>query len=223
MPAGNRAFTAIYLAHRIGATGWIGAGGKEAAKAPPAWNYALPTPAVNPQAQDFITETIRQGRRVQMTKSDERVKFDAVGRITPTLHVLVWKANVGFMILDLSTYASVTESTPGLAEADQHGWRNAPCSFTIETSETVNKKVAAVDPTAKNAKWTTDFLKISADASPAGHSLKQAWVECVTRDQPAAAAALLSFHNAQDYNGLSLDEVAKIFQDYNSIVDAPRG
>lgn len=223
MPAGNRAFTAIYLAHRIGATGWVGAGSKEAAKAPPAWNYALPTPAVNAQAQDFITETIRQGRRVQMTKADDRVKFDAAGRITPTLHVLVWKANVGFMILDLGTYNSVTESTPGLAEADQHGWRNAPCSFTIETLETVNKKVAAADPNAKNAKWTTDYLKVSADASHAGHSLKQAWVDYVTRNKEAAAETILGFHNAKDYNGLSLEEVAKIFQDYNSIVDAPRG
>lgn len=228
LPTGNRPVIAIYMMHRVGATGWVGSGTKGASQ-PPKWRFALPHPKSNPEAYEFIKEVTRHSRRVQMTPGlktdtgvDKKVKFDHVGRMTLECHVLCWRPGVGFFELVVSGFDAASTTVENLEAADKKGLTSLTCSFEIDTKVTENKKVMKVDPTAKNAHWEFEFVKISADGSEKALAVMNAWREYLARDRKTVANTLLEFMNTKDYDGLDLSEVTNILKQYNTIPDEPR-
>lgn len=229
MPIGNRPYTAVYLCYRLGATGWQGGGAKGSGGKPPLWRFALPHPKVNPAAWDYIKEVIRHGRRVQFTPGlnqqtgvDKKAKFDGVGRMTPEVHVLCWRPIVGFFELVIGGYASTTETINSLDAADKNGLTNLTCSFSIETVKEINKKVAAIDPTAKNASWDSEIVKVSADGSEKSAGILTTWREFCNRDRKTLVNTMLAFMNTTDFDGMTLPQIDVLLKKYNEIEDEPR-
>lgn len=229
LPMGNRPYTAIYLCYRLAATGWQGSGTNGSGGKPPLWRFALPHPRVNASAYDFIKEVTRHSRNVQMTPGlvketgiDKKAKFDAVGRMTPELHILCWRPGAGFFILVVGGYGSVTETCPALDDADRKGMVAKPCSFEIEKRRVENKKVMKVNPTAANAFWDEEFLQVKGDGSDRGLQILKEWQELQARDPVSVTNTLLEFMHTKDFEGMPLNEVEGLLKKYNEIPDEPR-
>lgn len=223
MPVGNRPIVSVYVCHRIGATGWEGAGSKGSGNKAPKWRFVLPHPKVMPDALEYIKEVTRHSRRMQMTKAEKKEKFDFVGRMTLCADILCWRPGVGFHVLVVSGYGPASETINNLDEADKKGLTGLTCSFEIDGKEVVNKAVMKADPAAKNAKWDEEFVKISADGgSERAVSILAAWRDLTSRDRKTVATTMLAFMQGSDFDGLSLAKVTEILKTYNTIPDEPR-
>lgn len=215
MPAGNRPFYAVYVAHRIGATGWIGAGSAGKGGNPPAWRFALPSPLVDPKAVDLVRETLKIGRKVQFTTSSDRVKFDDVGRLTPEIQILVWTPDCGFVVLVGAGHKTVDASLTNAAKVEKKP--GTPVKFGISVEETVNKRVQKADPNAKNAAWTDAVITVDVEAGSEGERLFAAWNELKTRDVKTLATHVGHFKRATDYSGLTVEEVETLLSSYSEL------
>ena len=217
-PTGQRDFCAVYVSHRLAATGWIGAGSAGSGE-PPAFSYALPTgraPEVGKRALKAAADTLSIGRKIQFTPSDDRVKFDDIGRITPELQILVWNPEVGFLILVAPGYKSTIDTLESLRESEVEKAPGAPVVVSVEETEEKNKRVAKENPNAKNASWTTQYLGFRVDAGQNGVRLMEAWKELRARDAVNTANTALSFITAQDFQGHTLDQVEDLIARYRA-------
>ena len=212
MPAGNRPFYGVYICHRIGGTGWIGAGSAGKGGNPPAWRFALPDPRVVPSVAETARAVLKIGRKIQFTKGDERVKFDVIGRLTPEVHILVWTPECGFVILVGPGHKTVEDTLKDLEKVEKRPM--TPVRFGLEIDEVVNKKVQKVDPNAKNASWTDTRISVNIVAEKEIQRIGTAWQEFLSRDRVAVANAATNFRMASDFDGLSAEEVQTLADAY---------
>jgi hypothetical protein len=222
MPLANRPWTGILLAYRIGAVGWIGAGGKGKSGTPPAYRFVLPNLRVAPEALELSRRVLAIARDVQFTKAPDRVKYDHLGRLTAEMQILCWHPVAKACILVVPGYRSTTETSERLVTAEQKNWVRQPCVFTIETAEEVNKRVAKEDPSAKNASWTETYTQPVVDSTPAGLEMRQAFEAEIGRDRVAFANLLRNFFTGSDFTGLALAEVKALLDKYEQIPKTPR-
>lgn len=219
MPAGSRGYPCIYLAQRLGAVGWEGSG-SAGSGAPPKWSFVLPTlrtslvePAV---VAELSRNVLKVGRKVQFTPSDDRVKFDTVGRLTPELQLLVWTPEAQFVVLIIPGYSPTQNTLDKLRQSEIEQTPGAPVRFAIEEEEVRNQRVMKTDPTAKNAVWTDHYVSAALDAGPTGSRLLEAWKALRESDPVTLANTLKSFVDATDYAGLSVEAVAELLESYST-------
>ena len=213
MPAGVRPYTAIYLGYRIGATGWKGAGSAGSSGEPPLFKYALPVPLVNKDAAALIQETMHVGSRVQFTKSAERVKFDAAGRLSPDIHILCWQQDVGFLILTAGSFDSTENTVEGIKKA---GCKTLfPYAFEPQKEVIVNKKAPEG---AANRSWEKYWIKATLDGSQKGEICLQAFRAANARDPVLFSNTILKFFTAEDFDGLDINAVIAKLGEYEPIL-----
>lgn len=219
LPVGNRAYTAIFVSWRIGAVGWVGSGRKGVKGQPPAFRFALPNLRASKAVSPLLKSAQDICRRVQFTSKDAKVKFDGLGRLTTEVQILAWVADPTprFIILVAPGFKTVEQTVASLTTAEEQRWILQPCSFTITEIQQVNKKVQAVDPTAANASWLDYGLTVTLDSTPNGAKLREAFTNYINRDRIAASQTMKRFLTAEDFNGLSLQEVADLLPKYDLI------
>lgn len=211
MPAGNRAFYAVYLAYRVGATGWRGAGSNTKGGSPPLWKFAIPHPRVGGMAAaKTILKTMAVGSKVQFTKSDDRVKFDPVGRLTPEVHVLVWTPGAGFIILTTAGFESSRDTAESLAQVEKA--MGMAHKFEIYDKDIENKKVAEG---AKNKRWKSYSIKGTLDPVQKAADMTMAFKALKERDMVAVSKIIGGFVTASDYaGGLDFGQIQAKMNEY---------
>lgn len=221
MPVGRRPFMAVYLCHRIAGTGWKG-GGTRGSGSPPLWHFALPYPSAHPKGPELTERALRVGRGVQFTKSDDRVKFDQLGRLTTEVHVLVWTPQTQFIVLVIAGYRPTVLTTEVLKDKIKQ-YVGQPLRWELETEVQENKRVAKENPDAKNARWEEHYLTSTFEPTDKSREIKAAWDEYFARDTLGAGNAMRAFQLAADYQGLSIDEVDDLLRKYEPLITQTRG
>jgi len=219
LPAANRPYVAIYIASRMAATGWRGAG-SAGSSAPPVWRFAIPHFRVNPEATTLTRKVIAAGKKVQYTPGALRDKFDEVGRLVPAVHILLWNSRTGFFLLDCPGY-----KTSELTLVVNKGLEaNSVVPVRIEVFEELqqNKRVMGEDPSAKNAQWKEHYVKANCDASmlnsdPRAAAQHQAFQAYFAGNGVEVAGVLSMFLNGTDYAGLAMPEIVNILEAYERL------
>jgi hypothetical protein len=231
LPPGMRNYTCIYLSYRLAGIGWVGEGGKGKTGRPPKWQFALQGALIDPRAVKLADDVTGCARLVQYaTKEPQPGKFlksdfDAVGRMALSAHVLVWTPQLGFHLLCFSNFDSVVAtvaSVKALSEAKVNGQKinpfGAPVCVCPETETKINKKVHAVDPNAKNAKWDMQYcsFNLSVDQQESKPVYEQ-FEEFKRTRRLEFATKLQEFWKASDFNGMSTPEVEALVKEYGKI------
>jgi hypothetical protein len=230
LPAGGRAYTAIFLSSRIGALGWVGAGKKGVKGTKPKFRFVLPHPRANVVVAPLIPRVQAVCRRVQFTKNHEKVKFDQVGRLVSEVEILVWVAEPipTFAILSVPGFKSVEYTSAVLGKAEiELKLTGKPCSFSLKELPQNNKRVSdehkaalAVNPNApapSNETWNEFGVDVALDSGTYGVRLNGLWREALTRDPKAVATVVQKFMTAADFSGLSVPEVDQLLVQYDLI------
>lgn len=221
LPSGDRPWTGIYIATRMGAIGWDGAGTAGQKGKAPHWRFILPSPRVQPASLPLHTQMMKIGSKIQFTKSENREKFDKLGRLSPFLNVLVWRPGLGFGLLVANGFRTVQ-----ITNTDARKWDEKcvfkPVSFTIHVEETVNKKVLAQNPEAKNAKWTDYGVKGEIDAGARGVTILNEFNQQMQRDRIGMMNVVKNFLEGKDFEGLTLGEVTALLPKYDEFLVGDR-
>ncbi len=223
MPAGDRPYTAIYLGHRIGAVGWAGEPTPGSNK-PPLFKYVVPTmvpnpadpahPTLNPLLMAFNRATLFVGSRVMFSGKEQRAKFDLIGRLTPELHVHVWRPDTGFIVL-------VTKGFKSVKYTDENFGKPAMVvgtaySFKIETEIEINPN-GTVEK--KNQEWKTYYISVTKDESDKAREYVGSLVQLNQRDPQLVVGEVLGFNEGADFDGLTEDQVAEKLDGYSGILN----
>ncbi len=216
MPAGDRDFVAVYVAYRWGVNGWKGEPGSGAT---PAFKYVIPDTFYHPEYSDALVGTLHIANKIQYTKGEQRVKFDPVGRIAPELQFLVWTPNTGLIVL-ISTNAASAKLTYDNMRDVTKIQPTIPYSFAIANAVVVNKKAPEG---AKNKSWDNFWIQATAEVTPKGAAMKQAFHEYTERDDIGVAQEITSFVKGADFEGgLTLAEITNKLVEYDPILKGSR-
>ena len=211
MPVGSRAFRGIFLGYRIGMLGWGGGSTADSGGNPPMWAAACPHQAVHEAGGALTAKALQIGGRIQFTKRDARVKFDAAGRLTPEIHLHVWTPRTGFIVLTVSGHNSVEPTLEALGKVEGHYLR----PLTINVGESVSKNPKAKNPDARE--WTTYYIDLAVDSSEKGQEIFNDFRAITERDEAGLTEACSQFLLGTDYDGLDVDALAAKLAEYDSI------
>jgi len=146
MPSGERPYNGIFLGYRVGGTAWR----SSMTNNPPVYKCVAPNTIVGgPKARELFDKIMSIGSKIKYTKAKEKVKYDAVGRLIPELHVLVWTPKVGMITLVIPGHESVLSSIKALKDATKRPL--FPYKFAVVVNAIVNKNAAEG---ADNRSWT---------------------------------------------------------------------
>jgi hypothetical protein len=230
MPSGKREFAAIFLALRVGATGWVGAGSAGSGGQPPIWRFALPHLQANPDSEALVERTMSVASLIQFTGGADRVKYDGIGRLSPELHILVWTRQTGFALLVVNGFTAVRETLHAFRDpvnVEGEGVTK-PILFTCAASEQVNKRVMKEDPNAKNAAWNAPYVLpklVPADDkifSPIVFQLLTEWQTSWATARVQMANTIQAFLTGADFEGLALPEVKALLLRYEPFLEAKK-
>lgn len=215
MPMGDRPYRGIYLGYRFGVVGWKGAppaaGGGGSA---PAFKFVIPDTFYHPEYNDTFAGMMHIANRIQFTKTENRIKFDVAGRLSPEIQILVWTPNTGFIVLVSVNYSQAKLTFDNLKETKIHpgfAYRFEPAAETV-----VNKKA---DKGAKNEQWENWWIKATADVTPEGAVLIKEFKDFVNRDEIGTAKAITAFVEGSDFKGgLDFKQVNEKLIEYGPIL-----
>lgn len=217
LPAGDRPWVGIYIASRLGAIGWAGGGTAGQKGTPPLYRFVVPSPRVNPTSHQLLQDMMKIASRIQFTKNDDRVKFDKLGRLNPFINTLVWRPGIGFCLLVGNGFSAVQITNPEARKWDEKCVFK-PVRFALEVQETVNKKVLAANPEAKNAKWTNVGIKGEIDADARSSAMLQEFMLAMQRDKIGMVNVVQAFLEGRDFEGLSLAEITALLPKYADLI-----
>lgn len=215
MPAGKRAFSAIYLGHRVGAIGWPVT--KTTGGAAPLYRFAIPHRRMFPSSVEVTRQTLAIGSKIQYKKvSDDKYKH--LGKLTPEVHIFCWTPKTGFIVLVCTGFSPSELTAEALSpkvirDTESYG----ALKFTIGEHVTINKKVT--DPNAANAQWKDYYIK--AEFQPTEEKsieLYTAWEEFKSKSIRKFAEEATRFHKATDYNGLSSADITTKLAQYTAAI-----
>lgn len=221
MPMGDRPFQMVYLSHRVGATGWKGAGVQGKAGDRPLWKYAIPIYVrqnenliKNELMSMFVRGSMFVGSRINFTKSGERVKFDEVGRLTPEIHILGWTPEVGFITLVVSGFKPTEYTIENLSET-----KLVPGLAYKFEPELHNEKNRKAKPGDLNEAWENWAIKALLDASDSrGAQITQEFINAKSRNNIGFLNEITGFGETSDFEGLSMAELADKLTSYDAIL-----
>lgn len=218
LPAGDRPWTGIYIATRMGALGWKGAGQQGKKGDPPLYRFALPSHRVEPSTVVLAAEIMKIASRIQYTKADLRSKFDELGRLSPVLDTLVWRPQLGFCLLVSSGFRSVQLTNASSRKWEEDQLVMKPICFDIMKEEIVNKKKLEANPQAKDATWVEAGIMGAADASQRGQIIYNEFQAEFNRDRVGFMNVVSNFLHGKDFQGLSLPEIAALLPKYAPLI-----
>lgn len=240
LPVGNQPFVGVLLGVRHAAIGWRGAppaAGDDAL--PPLWKYAIPTvhslmlspgmtfPPRNEEDKEKAPHIIHQemvidhllcASNVQFENDDGRARFDEVGRMACETEFLFWRRvdkSEGFFLLLVPGYSAYEDMQESL-ETLSNAIGNAAYKVSLAINTRVNKRIIKIDPNSRKAKWTVASASLAAVDDPMHAAFKQCWGD--PNMKVGMANMLANFHAAQDFNGMSLLEIAALHARYRPLL-----
>ena len=240
LPVGNQPFVGVLLGVRHAAIGWRGAppaAGDDAL--PPVWKYAIPTvhslilspgmtfPPRNAEDatkaphiihQEMVIDHLLCASNVQFENDDGRARFDEVGRMACETEFLFWRRvdkSEGFFLLLVPGYSAYEDMQEAL-ETLSNAIGNAAYKVSLELNTRVNKRIIKIDPNSRKAKWTVASAAMVAVDDPMHAAFKQCWSDPTMK--VGMANMLANFHAAQDFNGLTLPEIAALHDRYRPLL-----
>lgn len=246
VPNGNRDYHAIYIAHRVGATLWKGAGTASKGGAAPLGKFVIGTEdPSDPKYLQMVDRLTRYSRNVQMTSGDDKVVFDDIGRLTPEVQTLAWITDgtwAGYVILVVPGYNSLELQLASCRKAELDELTFQTATFHIETKKEENKgairalealKVRQPPATAAElskaearCNWVTNYASLSKCVDPRGVHLKANFDALMANE--AASIELMNqvveFYQGGDFGGgLNNDQILDLFEKYSQKPEPRRG
>jgi hypothetical protein len=215
MPVGSRAFTMIYLGHRVGATGWPSTNGAPPAGLPPTFKFALPHRKLYPDATELTRQVLAVGSRIQYKKLPEE-RWAPLGKLTPEVHIFGWTPKTGFIILSVPGFNSAELTCNALSQKSVRDvMGEAPLVFSIEKNSVVNKKAKPGD---KNANWVNYYAAATLNhTDEKSKQMYAEWKAFKDKNVIDVANQCMAFQSCQDFKGLTTEETAKLIGRYQAL------
>lgn len=212
LPIGQRPYRMVYISHRLGAIGWAGPA-EGSSKQPPLWAAVAPIPSVSQLAGELNRRILKIGSKIQYTAGSAREKFDAVGRLTPEIHVFGWRPDTGFIVLVCSTFKSTELSSLAFKNFESKG--GVPIVLELGVEHQHNPR--ATDP--KKRDWDVTYLKPRVELDKPAADLAQAFDALKSQDCGVPLAKeCLKFARGEDYSGLNLTDLVAKLDQYNALI-----
>ena len=231
MPMGGETspkFHGVYLGYRLAANIWPGepgdGGSPTSSFAVPDLNVAglitkkLGFAVTSDDLHELAKETMAIANKVQYTKKDDRARYWPKGRLAPELHILVWTPMTSYILLVVPTYTGVTETNHIINTEVEPGLKFQPVTFAIKNHTTVNKNAK---PGADNYQWVNSFVQIGHEKeSTKAMNLNAAWNDYRTANRKEVMNQLAVFLCGEDFEGLSIPEMAGVLTEFKGYADA---
>jgi hypothetical protein len=203
MPAGDKPYAVIYLTHRLGALAWSG---DSTTKSAPLWGAAVKHPMASELSESLNKQILKVAQKVQFTPKAQKVKFDALGRVAPELHILCWRPDTGFIVLVVSGYDAVRESLTCFKTI------GAKTPVVLNVKELAKNNPKATDPAARD--WKVFYVDPSIELTPRAKEFNEKFAALERNSTQELANVCVKFAETGDYEGMGEHELASKLAEY---------